>query len=207
VLCTQLLTLLVHAQWLWEHAESQRREDWIAREAAAGGSVPMLRFLKQQGISFDTSALLSAARNGRTAACQYLYEEERCALTASACTEAARGGHTSTLIYLQQHGCELDVRAVCIAAARGGHIRVMEHVLQMQERNAHERTVPQELLTAMLSAAGVCNQRAAAQWLRDEHSAEWPAVLKDNSRAPYYTAWPERMVKWCRAQGCTSPTW
>jgi hypothetical protein len=80
--------------------------------------------------------------------------------------------------------------AVGTAAAQGGHIRVLERVLRMQER-----TVPQELLTALLNAAGACNQRECAQWLRDESRAEWPAVLKDDSSGPYYRAWPDSMVQ------------
>jgi hypothetical protein len=197
---------LLHTQWLWEHNPPKHSQDWIAHEAAAGGSVPILHFLKLQGTSFGADTLLSAASNGHTAACQYLHEQKGCPLTASACTKAASEGHTSTLSYLLQQGCEYDLRAVCTAAAQGGHIRVLENVLRMQEQTV-PRSVPPELLTALLNAAGACDQRACAQWLRDECAAEWPDVLKDNSSGPYYRAWPEKMVQWCREQGCTSPTW
>eukprot|EP00953_Heterococcus_sp_UTEX-ZZ885_P017511 9799-Heterococcus_DN1.PRE.1 len=52
----------------------------------------------------------------------------------------------------------------------------------------------------MLNVAGAYRRLAAAKWLRQQ-GAEWPAVLKYESRA-----WNTDVVQWARDEGCTSPT-
>jgi hypothetical protein len=56
------------------------------------------------------------------------------------------------------------------------------------------------LQTEMLNVAGAYRKLTAAKWLRQQ-GAEWPAVLKYESRA-----WNTDVVQWARDEGCTSPT-
>jgi hypothetical protein len=58
-------------------------------------------------------------------------------------------------------------------------------------------------LSVALLMAGIKGHLAAAQWLR-AYGAEWPHVLSA-SLAGALQQWPEPMIEWARAEGCTAP--
>jgi hypothetical protein len=78
---------------------------------------------------------------------------------------------------------------MCRQAAELGDTSAMTYMMQQVA------AVP-EHLCFMLDSACRSGQLAAAQWLRQQHGAEWPAGLTD---------WPDDMVVWARAEGCDSP--
>ena len=55
-------------------------------------------------------------------------------------------------------------------------------------------------LTTMLAASGDVEELDAASYIRQELGAEWLHKLAHEQER-----WPQSMVNWARAQGCTSP--
>jgi hypothetical protein len=186
-------------RWIEEHGCP-----WVAYEtyiaAAGSGNISMVKWIKEQETDVYTSedALSSAAINGHTAMCAYLYSEN-CPHDKWACDGAALGGHVHTLRWLREHDYPMpDEFTICEAAAEGGSVEVMQYL----QAEGLMSTVAQ--LTDMLDAAGAHNKLAAAQWLRKK-GAEWPAVLRYTTR--YEDApWKGDTLNWARAEGCTAPT-
>jgi hypothetical protein len=157
----EVLRLLRKQNWPWGDTCS---------EAAKGGSVPVLMYLKEQGHVFDEQTMTSAAGAGQLSVCQYL-RTEGCPWSASACTAAAgKAKCFATLSWLHEDGCPWDVEAVCIAAAESGSTAVIQYVWQQGARPTAE------LLAKMLVKACVNDHFATAKWLR-EQGARWPASM------------------------------
>jgi hypothetical protein len=180
------------------HAES------IGRDAATGGSIEVLEWVRQQqGIVIDADAIAAAAGYGQIAMCQHL-RSIGCDWDTNACTEAARCGRIDMLRWLREHGCPWTVSEVCIQAARNGHSSILDFIIEQGE------VLNTELLTDALNQAGACSELRTAQWLR-QHGADWPAVLSyhepDWPGLEYSVRqWCDDVLAWARAEGCTSPT-
>jgi hypothetical protein len=163
--------------------------------AAARGSVHVLQWAKQQGAVFTAENMVHAAMFGRIAVCEYLLAQQ-CPCNDDVCTAAVEGCHLSTLQWLMEHGCLYDLNALRVKAAQHGHTTVLEFLQQFDVES-----LPQALMLALF-IAGLSSQLAAAQWLR-ARGAPWPPTLS----LPFgdEQQWPEPMVEWARAEGCTSP--
>jgi hypothetical protein len=175
----------------------------ISIDAACSGSVPLLQWLKGQGIAFTERTVAGAVTSGRIAACEYLRFTEHCpwSLWTSQCMLAAKYNQLDVLKWLREHGCPCDDQCVCVAAARGGSIDVMAYMLeQLQQLGADVRT---ELLREMLAAAGAKERLVPAQWLRAQ-GAEWPVILQ-YAFGDEPGQWSGAVLEWARSEGCTSP--
>jgi hypothetical protein len=170
------------------------RLDAVVIGAAHSGSVAKLQWLHSAlGCSFDEFTMRTAAGSGQLSACQYLLSVG-CPWNASACKWAACGSHIETLRWLHESGCPWDAAAISSEAARAGR---MEGMAYLQQQGVLTATA----MTHMLLLAGVHNQLAAAQWLKQEAGAEWPPVLQWRQRS-----WQGTVLEWARAEGCTAPT-
>jgi hypothetical protein len=173
----------------WDNAQ-------LCMLAASRGLLKVLQWAKQQGAAFTEEVMLQAAANGHTAVCEYLHAQQ-CPLRVTACYAAASGCQLGTLRWLLERGCPYDASALWGFAANGGHISVLEFLVQ-----ASVHVSPDPLSVALLMA-GIKGHLAAAQWLR-AYGAEWPHVLSA-SLAGALQQWPEPMIEWARAEGCTAP--
>jgi hypothetical protein len=134
--------------------------------------LPVLQYLKEQGLVFNEQTMASAAAAGHPHVCQYLRTVEGCPWNASACTAAASKAESfDTLRWLHESGCPWDTEAVNVAAAESGSTDMMQYVWQQGARPTTEA-----LLTKMLVKACVSDKFAAAQWLR-ERGAQWAAAM------------------------------
>jgi hypothetical protein len=166
--------------------------DWsaagIAYEAARGGSIAVVEWLRQQqGVEFNAEMLAGAARSG-IAMCEHL-RSAGCDWHSDAPFQAALSADVGTLRWLRERGCPWNIREICYWVARFGHTAILDYVL------AQEGVLDAEVLTRALDGAGLEGQLQTAQRLR-QHGAEWPAVLQ----------WRRSTIRWAREQGCTSPT-
>jgi hypothetical protein len=124
---------------------------------------------------------------------------EGCDWDEDACSSAAVEGHYETLKWLRDNGCPWDVGDVCVRGAQSGSIAILQYALdQGAVWNAEEKT-------QLLNAAGGCNGLAAAQWLRQQHGAEWPAVLWYETHEGGEHRWYGETLAWARRGGCDSP--
>jgi hypothetical protein len=159
---------------------------------ARTGQIEVLRWLKQQGMVFTTDAMNFAAMHGQNLTCAYLHAEG-CTWDELASFAAAHKKHWNTVRWLYNHGCPWYFSSMCLLAAEQGSIDGMAYILQQQ-------LVTVDAFTRMLNIAG-CNDRlAAAQWLRQQHYAEWPPVLCYDDKP-----WSGDTLEWARAEGCDSP--
>jgi hypothetical protein len=168
----------------------------IHREAdilcARSGQIEVLQWLKEQGLLFTADTMNSAALHGQGLTCAYLHAEG-CPWDALTIRAAVYKNHWNTVRWLHEHGCPWKYDHTCLKAAQHGNIDIMTYMLQQE-------LVPDYLLSEMLNAAGANQQLAAAQWLRQQQSAEWPPVLHYNG-----TFWSGDTLEWARAEGCDSP--
>jgi hypothetical protein len=168
----------------------------ITQDAARGGSIEVVEWLRQeQIIAIHAEVLTAAARSGQTIMCEYLLSAG-CDLSSCACNEAAENGHLDTLRWLRDHNCPWYVSEVCMNAARYGHIDIFDYVIEQGE------VLDAELLTETLNYAGEFSQLSVVQWLR-QHGAQWPAALGSGQR--YIHQWSGDTLAWARAEGCTAP--
>jgi hypothetical protein len=177
--------------------------DEIGNKAAWSGSIPLLKWLKNQGVVFTERTIASAVYGGHIAACEYLRFTEHCPWNIETCMFAARFKQQHALKWLREHGCPCIDAPVRTAAAHGGSVDVMAYMLEEPEQQQLTAAVRTVLLKEMLAVAGANQQLAAAQWLRAQ-GADWPDVLQ-------YTfddepqQWSGAVLAWARAEGCTSP--
>ena len=104
--------------------------DWnaIYLEAAAGGSVPVLRWLQQQDhlMYWPSDACARAAGGGHLEALQYLHEHSSAGWWSNTCEAAAKNGHLNCLIYAHEKDCRWCV-TTCRQAAWYGHIECLRY--------------------------------------------------------------------------------
>eukprot|EP00953_Heterococcus_sp_UTEX-ZZ885_P023698 13014-Heterococcus_DN1.PRE.1 len=97
--------------------------------AAESGSVPVLDFLKQCGISFTVDTAYSAAAAGHQHTIQYLHAEA-CPIDQSVYFAAARPGHVHVLQSLRELDCAWDSAQLCRQAASNGYVPVLQWAKQ-----------------------------------------------------------------------------
>jgi hypothetical protein len=101
--------------------------------------------------------------------------------------------------WLRDNGCPWDVEAVCIRAAQTGCVEILQYAL------AQGAVWSDQQKTELLNAAGGCNQLTAAQWLRQQQAADWPAVLWYETHEGGEHRWYGETLAWARRGGCDSP--
>jgi hypothetical protein len=201
------------------HAQKCPWDASIAAVLARRGKLELLRWVIEQGCPFDKYAILTsaassgniettawvkqlpkvvindypmtaAAGQGHTAMSEYL-RTEQCPWDEQACEFAAERCHLNTLRWLHENGCPWHTDEMCRAAAAGGSIDVILY-LQAQLGSA---SFDAAALDNMLHIAASHSKLETAVWLRQQ-GVQWPDVLE---------FWPEDMVAWARAEGCTAP--
>eukprot|EP00953_Heterococcus_sp_UTEX-ZZ885_P003877 2607-Heterococcus_DN1.PRE.4 len=109
--------------------------DWNASDvacgAAAANDMPMLAWLKEQGVVFNTRTMSAAAREGHLSLCQHLHAEQ-CPWDVHACYAAAQHQHVDTLRWLREHGCPWTAAAICWQAKRSQYWSVLRYVFEPQ---------------------------------------------------------------------------
>ena len=101
-------------------------EDDICANAASGGHLEILRWLREVGCRWGATSYF-AAGGGHLAVLKWL-RERNCSWDASTCRAATVGGHLAVLRWAREHGCEwneIDIRAV---AAVAGHKEVLNRL-------------------------------------------------------------------------------
>ena len=172
-------------QWLGTQPQC-KLADGIGMHAVKGGaSVEVLRWLSQQGVTFDSFTMYAAAERNHFAAMQYLHsvgcpwsvdivsfaaERGDFEMLRWACEHgdagwsplhvlnkaAASGSVEMTAWVAQQPGVKLMASTMCAAAAKG-HTAVCEYLLSQQ--------CPMTAYACTRAAAG--NHMGTLQWLRD----------------------------------------
>jgi hypothetical protein len=176
----------------WLHSRGCVLGVTTAAAAAEAGALHVLEWLQQQGAPFNALAVERAAKWGRLHICQWL-RAAQCEWDEDACTAAARWGHLETLRWLFDNGCPRDGTMLWLAGCTRD--AVAQYLMEQQ-------VVPDNVaITLMLNFAGSHGNLAAAKFLR-QHGADWPAVLE---RGHMNTPWCGEVLKWARAEGCTSP--
>jgi hypothetical protein len=153
------------------------------------------------GSELPAESLSAAAHTGQLAMCKYLLDKG-CPLEARACTWAAQNGHLSTLMWLRECGCQWSGDVVALLSARSGSIDTMAYVLQ---HAVLAQSSLNFILSDMLRTAGAYGHLAAAQWLRYERGALWPALLFSWIEGEIkLKQWSGEVLAWARAEGCTA---
>eukprot|EP00953_Heterococcus_sp_UTEX-ZZ885_P001576 1372-Heterococcus_DN1.PRE.3 len=95
--------------------------------AVKRNDVPMLAWVKEQGVVFNAKTMKADAEKGHLAVCQYL-RAEQCEWDVTACFWAAYGNHIDTLRWLHENGCPWPVGAICVRAASLGYLNVLQYL-------------------------------------------------------------------------------
>jgi hypothetical protein len=189
---------LTKLMWLYteQHCELDRDED-ISIFAAMSGSIAVLEWLKQQGVTLTGYASNLAAQYGHMHVLQYLHAEG-CEKGRSVCYAAADNGDLEMLKWARKHDYPWDqhgpnnVVFVCGAAAGSYNIELMAWLIQQ----------PGVQLSAglMAAAAGVgditmCEFLLANQCPWSEHTCLHAANRGEVD-----------MLRWLREHGCPCNT-
>jgi hypothetical protein len=152
---------LVELEWLLVHQRCSADSNLSSR-AAASGSVPVLDFLKQCGMSFTLHTACSAAAAGHQHVIEYLHAEA-CPINKSAYLAAAVNSHVHVLQRLREQECAWDSEQLCSLAALKGLLPVLQWAEQQNAVFTED--------TMMQAAAGghtaVCAYLHAQQCPRD----------------------------------------
>jgi hypothetical protein len=128
---------LAKVQWLHTQGNCQLG-DYISAFAAQSGSVPLLDWLKQQGVAFTAQACYHAALNNQRAALQYLHAQG-CPWNADVAIAAAGRGDAAMLRWLHTHGAPWNAHAVCCAAASSGCVKLVAWIMQQQQEQQEQQ--------------------------------------------------------------------
>jgi hypothetical protein len=183
----------------------QRR---VTQCAAESGNVSLMHWLvREQGAQCGPTTMLAAASStastagNRLAMCKYLHYSIGCAWGRGVMNAVALRGDLELLKWLRSAGCPMVAHDATIAAVRSDNPAVLEFVLNQL---AQPRTAEQ--LTVLLNVAGACDKLNTAQWLKQNYSVQWPAVLKWPTTTENH--WSGSTLSWARQLGCASPlTW
>jgi hypothetical protein len=115
-------------KWLHEHG-CPWFADCICADAAAGGSIEELLYLKQQGGILNEYTLTRAARKGQLAVCEFLVAEQ-CPCDVRACERAAAAGFLEIVRFLHESGCPWEAGSVCERAAESGNVELLQYLWQ-----------------------------------------------------------------------------
>ncbi len=121
--CTQGYTALL----AWLHAQVPLREarrGALCTDAAAGGHLDTLEWLRANGAVWYEWTCASAARGGHVAVLQWLRAHDA-PWNEFACARAARDGHLAVLQWLRANGAPWNSNT-CMCAAEGGDLAVLE---------------------------------------------------------------------------------
>eukprot|EP00953_Heterococcus_sp_UTEX-ZZ885_P020371 11402-Heterococcus_DN1.PRE.2 len=181
---------------LAEHNVSSDIEDWeeesITTAAARSDRKEVLRWLKEQGILPGVAAMREAAGLDLIDMCLFLHTECSCPWYDNLLRTASNAGYFQLVRALHEHGCPIDVRSVRKAAAHQGSVDMLQYLKQLPDQPVW---TPQ-LWTSLLHIAGLNQQLAAAQWLRQQ-GAEWPAVLGTSHKQ----RWRGEALRWAFREG------
>eukprot|EP00953_Heterococcus_sp_UTEX-ZZ885_P018319 10228-Heterococcus_DN1.PRE.6 len=119
---------LAELKWLVIEQKCPVHSD-ISAPAAANGSVPVLDFLKQCGISFTVDTAYSAAAAGHQHIIEYL-QAKGCSFDNSLYLAAAGFNHVHVLQRLRELECPWDMEALCKLAAEQGLLPVLQWAKQ-----------------------------------------------------------------------------
>jgi hypothetical protein len=97
-------------------------------------------------------------------------------------------GYLEVLKFLREGGCAWDAQDALITAAECADIAMMRYVIEQAQPSQHQ-------LQQMLLTVGAQGNLAALQWLKAEHSVEWPQ---------YLSCWEGAVLDWAKQAGCTA---
>jgi len=108
----------------WLREEGATFTPALTRSAAKGGHLEALRWLVALGYPVDERDVLAAASGGHNHVLAYLVDEGA-PLTSDALLRAAARGHLSTVRFMLQHECPVDEAQVATHACRSRDDRVL----------------------------------------------------------------------------------
>jgi hypothetical protein len=119
---------MLKRQWLHIEQGCQLPPD-ICSYAARGGSIDLLRWLKEHGTAFTAETCEGAAAGAHIHVLQYL-RDEGCEWGEYICCPAASNGHLSTLQWLRERGCPWSADYISICAASSGSTEMLIYLKQ-----------------------------------------------------------------------------
>jgi hypothetical protein len=183
----------------------------VAAYAAETCDLDMFRWLLQQpDVVFDAYTMAIAAGVGHLEPVQFLLAEG-CLMDSKVLPMAVKGCHIEIVHWLHEHGCPWDIELSCTTAAETGSIELMAFTLDIAQAEYDDTSDEldeqyiADILTEMLNAAGSSSKLEAAQWLRYERGAQWPAYLTHFDLENDILLWESETLKWARNEWCTSP--
>jgi hypothetical protein len=214
--------------YMQEHGRTLR--EIACMVASAKGKAAAMRWLREAGTPWGTSALKSVVQYGATSGSVEMMQfphaqglpfdgitmlcaavkgslavceflrSVQCPWNEDCCNAAVSCGHAHVLQWLLAHSCPNNADELLRRAGSNGSIAI----IALLAASAHPRW---RALRLMLQYAGGHSHLVAAQWLRAQ-GAEWPAVLDCVCylSGTSITVWSGDVLAWARAEGCTSPT-
>ncbi|KAL6054473.1 Ankyrin repeat-containing domain [Balamuthia mandrillaris] len=140
---------------LQEEGQGSPWSSWACSNAAKGGHLHVLQWLREQGCSWDHTTCNQAALKGHLEVLRWA-REQGCPWGESTCCRAAMGGHLEVLQWLRAEGCPWD-ETTCHMAASQGHLKVL--------RWARQQGCPWDEMTCANAVRG--GQSHLLEWLRE----------------------------------------
>lgn len=109
--------------------------------AAGSGSFPVLRYLRKQGCPFDTTALTAAAKNGHSGVIKWLTEVVNCPRSPDAIAMACRFGKLKLVKYMYNRIYPLDANATR-EAAKNNRMDILRYLFEQIEDPMAEDDLP-----------------------------------------------------------------
>lgn len=100
----------------------------ICANAARGGNLHILKWLREQGCPWDWQTCAQAARGGHLEVLTWA-RSNGCPWNANVCANAAMGGNLRLLMLLRDQGCPWDWRT-CTSAIRGEYLEILDWTTQ-----------------------------------------------------------------------------
>jgi hypothetical protein len=179
---------LTKLMWLYteQHCERDRDED-LSMYAAMGGSIAVLDWLKQQGVTLTGLASDAAAEYGHMHVLQYLHAEG-CEKGPNVCYLAAENGDLGTLKWAFEHDYSRGGNPVDESAAASSNTEMMTWLIQQ----------PGVQLTAGTMAAAAWSGNLAMCELLHENECPWD----EESCITAAKCDSADMLRWLREHGC-----
>jgi hypothetical protein len=115
---------------IWLHTEQQcALPSDISSYAVCSGSVPVLRWLQQQGVSYDAESCRLATDRNHLSALQFLHTDGCADWNIRTCNAAVSRGHLAVLRYAREQGCPWDACHAMVTAVCLGHVNMAEFVI------------------------------------------------------------------------------
>lgn len=109
--------------------------------AAGSGSFPVLRYLRKQGCPFDTTSLTAAAENGHSGVIKWLTEVVNCPRSPDAIAMACRFGKLKLVKYMYNRIYPLDANATR-EAAENNRMDILRYLFEQIEDPMVEDDLP-----------------------------------------------------------------